>query len=179
MNGFSFLSNTAKTLSLSADCSAGTLPDLIKAIFGQKLFGKIADLHLQAQVGGSGGKRGGERSPYKVSTLPAARGGEPAFLIKWCKRHGLCPSRSGSEHLSLLPGFCICSLRHLGSVHPTLPVQTPCKPFFRQPSPEAPYSHWEWPPKLTAFPSLLERSLFHRSVQNNHQSCVFYIDINC
>lgn len=114
MNCFSFLSNTAKTLSLSADCSAGTLPDLVKAIFGQKLFGKIADLHLQAQVGGSGGKRGGERSPYKVSTLPAARRGGPAFLIKWCKRHGLCPSRSGSEHLSLLPGFCIFSLRPFG-----------------------------------------------------------------
>lgn len=69
-------------LSLTTDCSAGTLPDLVKAIFGQKLFGKVADLHLQAQVGGSGGKRGRECSPYKLSPLPAAWGGGAGFPDK-------------------------------------------------------------------------------------------------
>lgn len=32
MSGFSFLLNTVKMLTLTIDCSAGTLPDLVKAI---------------------------------------------------------------------------------------------------------------------------------------------------
>lgn len=99
-------------------------------------FGKVANLHFQAQSvlvnnrGAAVGKEG--ETAVHTKTAPSngtGRGG--GFPEKPCKRHGLCPSRSDHEHLSLFPGFRNCSFRPFGLCASSIRLHRHCADLFQ------------------------------------------------
>lgn len=180
MNVFSFPSNTAKKLSLTTQCSAGTSPDLVKAIYAHlaKLPISICRLSLcWWTIGGQQWEKRGRLQSIQRLPLPMARGGEEAFLKSLAR--GMVFVQVGqimSTSASFL-AFATALLDHLGSVHQASACTDTAQTSFSQSSPETPYSHWEWPPKLVSFPLLqiaLKITIPQQCTESPPDLCVLY-----
>lgn len=100
MSGFSFPSNLVKMLSLTIDCSAGILPDLVRRflLIWQSCQSPFAGSYSLCQ---KANRRQWWEKRWRLQSLQRL----PLPIAH------LCPGRSDSEHLSLLPSFCNCSFR--------------------------------------------------------------------